>query len=247
GPEDRDIWAYFASAAMPRQAQADAVLAELGRASGALSTVALETLVDVRRTRLELLLKVLDVEGAVERVPGGWAATGQPWTYDAPRYERVAQAREREQNLMIFYLAGHSCRMEFLQQALDDATAAPCGRCDVCAGPWYPTEIPPEALEAATGQLNHAGVPIEPRAQWPSGMARLGVEVKGKIGPGESMERGRVLARLSDLGWGQRLRTVMEADDDAAPAPVLDALVPVPVGEYLHQRPVGVVAMPSRR
>ena len=30
------------------------------------------------RTRLELMLKVLDVDGAVQRVAGGWVATGRP-------------------------------------------------------------------------------------------------------------------------------------------------------------------------
>ena len=44
------------------------------------STAALEPLVDLRRTRLEMVLKVLDVDGAVRRVSGGWVATGQPWT-----------------------------------------------------------------------------------------------------------------------------------------------------------------------
>ena len=58
-----------------------------------ISTPALEALVDIRRTPLELLLKVLDVDGAVRRVQGGWVATGQPWTYDAERYERIAAAR----------------------------------------------------------------------------------------------------------------------------------------------------------
>ncbi|HLS24447.1 MAG TPA: DEAD/DEAH box helicase [Beutenbergiaceae bacterium] len=246
GAEDKDIWAYFASAAMPRQVQADAVLDELGRSERPLSTMALETLVDVRRTRLELLLKVLDVDGAVERVQGGWRATGRPWAYDAQRYERVAQARDREQGLMVEYLTGEQCRMEFLQRALDDATAAPCGRCDVCAGPWYPTEVPDEALQRATGRLARAGVPVEPRAQWPSGMARLGVEVKGKIAPAEQMDRGRVVARLSDLGWGQRLREVFNADDDAAPAALLGAVVQVLADWDWAQRPAGVVAMPSR-
>ncbi len=246
GAEDKDIWAYFASAAMPRQAQADAVLAELACAEKPLSTMALETLVDVRRTRLELLLKVLDVDGAVERVQGGWTATGEPWAYDAQRYERVAAARDREQGLMVEYLAGAQCRMEFLQHALDDATAAPCGRCDVCSGPWYPTEVPVDAVQSATGRLARAGVPIEPRAQWPSGMARLGVEVRGKIPPAEQMDRGRVVARLSDLGWGQRLRAVLMADDDAAPEGVLAAVVQVLADWDWATRPGGVVAMPSR-
>ena len=64
--EDREIWRYFATASMPRRADADAVLTALAESSPKpMSTAALETVADVRRTRLELLLKVLDVEGAV--------------------------------------------------------------------------------------------------------------------------------------------------------------------------------------
>ena len=44
----------------------------------------------------EAMLKVLDVDGAVRRVKGGWESTGREWTYDAERYARVAEARERE-------------------------------------------------------------------------------------------------------------------------------------------------------
>src|SRR5580765_386250 len=124
GPEDKDIWAYFASASMPRQEQADAVLTALAGSAKALSTAALESIVDIRRTRLELLLKVLDVDGAVQRVPGGWTSTGQPWRYDAERYERVTAARLREQDLMVTYEQTAECRMAFLQESLDDDSAA---------------------------------------------------------------------------------------------------------------------------
>ncbi len=246
GVEDRNIWAYFASAAMPRQEQADGVLAALAAATRPLSTVALEALVDVRRTRLELLLKVLDVEGAVDRVSGGWVSTGQPWTYDAARYERVAQAREREQQLMLDYLRGTTCRMAFLQEALDDPTAAPCGRCDVCAGAWFATDVPASAVEVAMGQLSRVGVPLDPRAQWPSGMDRLGVPVKGKIAAAEAMSTGRALARLTDLGWGQRVRELVQGDQPV-PDPVLNAVTQVLADWDWAQRPVAVVAMPSRR
>ena len=60
------------------------------------------------------MLKVLDVDGAVRRVGGGWTATGQPWHYDAERYERVAAERAREQEAMLAYLATDGCRMEYL-------------------------------------------------------------------------------------------------------------------------------------
>ena len=54
-------------------------------------------MVDLRRARLELMLKVLDVDGAVRRTRGGWLVTGEPWTYDTARLRRVAEARTAEQ------------------------------------------------------------------------------------------------------------------------------------------------------
>ena len=81
-----------------------------------LSTPALEPLVDLRRTRLELMLKVLDVDGAVRRMRGGWLATGEPWTYDAARLRRVAEARTAEQRAMREYAGTTGCRMEFLRR-----------------------------------------------------------------------------------------------------------------------------------
>ncbi len=161
---------------MPTRERAERVIAELGRAP--ISTPALEALVDVRRTPLELLLKVLDVDGAVRRVRGGWIATGEPWTYDSERYERIAEARLSEQQHMLEYERTSSCRMEFLQRTLDDETAAPCGRCDNCAGPWYPSDIDEHAASSAEASLERVGVPIEPRAQWPTGGDRLGIRSK---------------------------------------------------------------------
>ena len=245
GPEDRDIWRYFASVSMPREEQAEAVLRVLAEAGRPLSTAALETAVDVRRTRLELLLKVLDVDGAVQRVSGGWAATGVPWEYDAARYERVAAARAGEQQLMVDYERTDGCRMAFLQETLDDPSAQPCGRCDGCAGPWYPTEVPDRVVGAARERLDRVGVPLDPRAQWPTGMDRIGVPVKGRIPAEESLLPGRALARLSDLGWGQRLREVLREDAPISPE-LLRACVPVLAEWGWAQRPVGVVAMPSR-
>ena len=247
GTEDRDIWAYFASASMPRRDQAEAVLSTLAAADGAaLSTPALEAAVDIRRTRLELLLKVLDVDGAVQRVSGGWVATGQPWVYDTARYERVAAARRREQDLMVGYENSTVCRMRVLQEALDDPTAADCGRCDICAGPWFATELPPGAVRLAAATLARVGVELEPRVQWPTGMDRFGIPVRGRIPPDSRAETGRALARLTDLGWGGWLRELLRSPDAPTPEPVLTAVVDVLRSWPWAQRPVAVVSMPSR-
>lgn len=245
GHDDVSIWKHFASASMPREDQAAAVLTALAEAGRPLSTAALETIVDIRRTRLELLLKVLDVDGAVQRVSGGWTSTGQPWVYDAQRYERVAAAREAEQQNMLEYISTPDCRMAFLQRVLDDPSARPCGRCDRCAGPWIDADVPDDALGSARSTLDRAGVDVDPRAQWPTGMDRLGVPVKGKIPPGEAMSLGRALARVTDLGWGPRVRELL-SQDQPVPEAAVHAAVRVLAEWGWSTRPVGIVTVPSR-
>ena len=248
GAEDRDIWHYFATASMPDRDKAERVLSALSSAGGPLSTPALEAVVDIRRSRLDLLLKVLDVDGAVSNVKGGWVATGEPWTYDEDRYARVAAERVAEQQHMIDYERTTSCRMEFLQSALDDPTAAPCGRCDNCAGPWYSVTGSADATAAAQAAMTRVGVPIEPRRQWPAGVEKLGVAQRGNIAATVRAEEGRALARLSDLGWGGTLRELFAPGAPDAPvAPrVTDACVRVLAEWNWAERPVAVVAMPSR-
>jgi ATP-dependent DNA helicase RecQ len=247
GREDPDIWKYFATASMPSQERAETVIAALSTEAPT-STPALEALVNIRRTPLELLLKVLDVDGAVRRVQGGWVSTGVPWTYDAERYERIAAERVAEQQHMIEYEQTDGCRMEYLQRSLDDDTATPCGRCDNCAGAWYPTDVAADAAASAATSLDRVGVPLEPRAQWPTGADRLGLPVKGKIAPDERMLEGRALARLTDLGWGNTLRELFAAgaaDGPASPA-LIQACVRVLADWGWAERPAAVVAMPSR-
>jgi ATP-dependent DNA helicase RecQ len=245
--EDRDIWAYFATASMPRRPDADAVLEALAGSDRPMSTAALETVADVRRTRLELLLKVLDVDGAVSRVSGGWVSTGAGWTYDEERYARVSAARTAEAEAMLGYQRTTGCRMRFLQEQLDDPAAADCGRCDGCTGPWVDPTVPDGAVQAAQRTLRRVGVPIDPRSQWPSGMGRLGVPLSGRISADERLEEGRAVARLTDLGWGQRVRAVLAAPDGPADDALLSACVDVLAGWGWAERPVAVVALPSRR
>ena len=256
GAEDRAIWHYFATASMPTKAKADAVLSALDEADGPLSVAALEARVDLRRSPLELLLKVLAVDGAVEFGQGGWTRTGREWTYDAERYQRISAARQTEQQAMLDYERLTGCRMAFLTAQLDDPHTAACGRCDGCAGPWYPVGVGDGAGRAARQELDRVGVPVEPRLQWPSGLDRLGVTsdgaaVRGRIPTEEQPEPGRVVARLSDLGWGNDLRALFAPDTDGRP---VDAPVPAPLARACLQvlrewpwqeRPVAVVWLPS--
>ncbi|MFV8188859.1 MULTISPECIES: RecQ family ATP-dependent DNA helicase [unclassified Streptomyces] len=259
GKEDEAIWRYFADTAFPPEAQVRQTLSALADAGRPLSVPALEAMVDLRRSRLETMLKVLDVDGAVKRVKGGWTATGADWVYDAERYAWVARQRSAEQQAMRDYVATSGCRMEFLRRQLDDEGARPCGRCDNCAGPWADSSVSTRTLSAAAKELDRPGVEVEPRRMWPTGMPALGVELKGRIPAGEQCSTGRALGRLSDIGWGNRLRPLLaeNAPDGPVPADVLQAAVAV-LADWARSsggwaadvpdaapRPVGVVAVPS--
>jgi ATP-dependent DNA helicase RecQ len=223
--EDRDIWAYFASLAFPREEQVRQTLAALAEGPAPMGTPALEARVELSRNRLETMLKVLDVDGAVRRVSGGWEATGRPWSYDAERYERVREAREREQRAMLDYLETDGCRMRFLREQLDDPDAKDCGRCDNCGGLSLDTSVSATAVQEAGARLARPGVPIEPRKMWPTALGTLGFDVKGKIS--ETAEEGRAVAHLTDLGHGQALRALFRPDtpDGEVPVPLVHAVL----------------------
>ncbi|MFN8189446.1 MAG: DEAD/DEAH box helicase [Nocardioidaceae bacterium] len=224
--EDKDIWAYFSSLAFPEERLVRQTLAALTEAGRPLSTPALEVEVELSRNRLETMLKVLDVDGAVRRVQGGWVATGQEWVYDEERYRRVAEARARERDAMLAYLATDQCRMWFLRHQLDDPGAEPCGRCDNCGGLVLEEGVSDDAVAAAEERLARPGVVLEPRKMWPTGLERLGLDLRGRIG---ATEPGRAIARLTDLGHGQQLRELFRpgAGDGPVPLPLVHAMIEV--------------------
>jgi ATP-dependent DNA helicase RecQ len=234
GREDRDIWAYFGSLAFPPERLVRQTLEVLDVAGRPLSTATLETEVELGRNRLETMLKVLDVDGAVRRVKGGWESTGRPWEYDAERYARVAEARQREQEAMLAYLETDVCRMRFLREQLDDPVAdgpeGDCGRCDNCGGLRVSTSVDESAVAEARARLDRPGVVVEPRKMWPTGLDRLGIALKGKLK--RPAAEGRAVARLTDLGHGQALRDLFREGPDGpvdgpVPTPLVRAVVEV--------------------
>jgi ATP-dependent DNA helicase RecQ len=106
-------------------------------------------------------------------------------------------------------------------------------------------------LSAAHIFLGRPGVEIPPKKLWPTGMDAVGVPMKGRIAPAEQIRPGRAVGRLSDLGWGARLRTVVSSDGPV-PADLATAVIEV-LKSWAHgddrweQRPVAVVAVGSRR
>lgn len=237
---DIDIWRYFDSTAFPAQEVVESVLAAL--AESACSIGDLEVAVNLRRGRLEALLKVLDVEGVVERVGNNWQRTSADYRYDRERIEGVAAARSSEQAAMVEYSNLTSCRMKFLREQLDDPGAVDCGRCDVCTGISRARELPSARIAGAQQQLRSSEFIIEPRKQWARGMDQR----KGNIAPGSRAEVGRALAYATDPGWSTPAAKACTGPDGPISDELFEGVVSVLKRWKWSTRPTWVCPMPSR-
>jgi ATP-dependent DNA helicase RecQ len=213
GVEDREIQDYFIETAFPPREQAERIVGLLGSAVEPMSLNDLMAAVNVRRGRLESMLKVLEVEGAVARERGGYVRTADAWTYPGERVEHITALRRDEQEAMRRYARHDGCLMEFLRRELDDPGAAPCGRCMWCTG--TPLVVAPSQalLAAAREHLRGFDLFVEPRKQWPSGLAAFQPGLpKGRIAEDERPLIGRALSVVGDGGWG-RLVAVGRGDE----------------------------------
>ncbi len=195
GAEDRRIQDFFIQQAFPPRELVERVLTRL--ADGGATARELMAEVNLGRGRIDALLKVLDVEGAVERDGSRWTrAAGSGWEYDAERYARVTALRRREQEAMAAFGADGRCLMRALQEELDDPEPHDCGRCSVCAGPRCAGPLDPALVREAALLLRSRPIVLETKKMAPdeSGAMR-------KIPEDVRAEEGRALARLGDGGW----------------------------------------------
>src|SRR3954447_26909490 len=189
GHEDRAIQDFFIETAFPAKPLVEAVLDVIGAADAPVSIPALQADVNLGRGRLEAMLKVLDVEGAVRREGSGWMRTGAPWAYDEERYAEVTATRRAEQAAMFAYGADGRCLMQALQSELDDPQAAPCGRCAVCAGPRFDAPVDAALAREAYALVRSQPVVLTVRRQTP----RTADAPGKKIAPELQLEEGRAL------------------------------------------------------
>ena len=236
-----DIWAYFASTAMPPKETVEAVLAALA-ANGPATVMELEAMVNLRRGRLEALLKVLDVEGAVDRAGSSWSATGSDWAYDEERYAQLAASRQAEQDSMRAYQRTTDCRLRFLRDELDDPEAADCGRCDNCTGVRVDQSVDADAVARARSFLRKAEVVVEPRKQWPRGLDGR----KGNIKPDRRAEDGRALAFGTDPGWSEELAPLFAGPDGPPSEDLVRGVAAALKAWPWARRPTWVTWVPSR-
>ena len=235
GYEDEDIWRYFLETSLPLQGDAEAVVDALTDRADWVSQRDLESALNIRSSRLTGLLKILEVEGAVERGSSKYRRTVRPWAFDEERYERVRASRLAEQEAMRVYADSRECRMSYIQQLLDDRGITPCGRCDNCLGEVSEWEPAATDLAEAVEFIRRRPVEIEPRKQWAVG---------GRIAPELRTESGRALAFLSDPGWGREVLNARRRDG-VVDRSVVDAAVALIERWSPSPSPEAVVFVPT--
>ncbi|HEY6779673.1 MAG TPA: RecQ family ATP-dependent DNA helicase [Thermoleophilaceae bacterium] len=198
GAEDRRIQDFFIEQAFPKQERVRAVLDELAAAGDeGRTTRELMAVVNLGMTRIEAMLKILDVEGAVRRAGTRWQTVpGADWVYDADRYAAVTALRRAEQEQMAAYGSDGRCLMRTLQEALDDPDPSDCGRCSVCTEPRFATPPAAALVELAQRHLRSKPIELEVRKMAPDAAGTM-----RKIPEDARIAPGWALARVGDGGW----------------------------------------------
>ncbi len=198
GGEDRRIQDFFIEQAFPDSERVAAVLAELEAAGEeGRTTRELMAVINLGMSRIEAMLKILDVEGAVRRNGTRWQSIPDAdWTYDAERYRRVTALRRAEQQAMAAFGADGRCLMRTLQDELDDQAAQDCGRCSICTQPRFAQ--PPDQALVELAERHLCARPVELQAKK---MAPDAAGAMRKIPEHVRTEPGWALARFGDGGW----------------------------------------------
>jgi ATP-dependent DNA helicase RecQ len=201
GREDDDIAEYFIERAFPSERVQRAVIDVLeSRAEATVPDI--ERLVNARRSEIEKVLQLAELDGGVGKERSKYFRTPNAWVPDVARAERVTAIRRAELVQMQEYTRHQGCLMQFLRGALDDPVTTPCGHC-AAERPAVASGPPHELMVAATTFLRRDARPIEPRKRWPPGAV---YGLSGTIAPELRAEPGMALSVYGDAGWGRLVR-----------------------------------------
>ncbi len=204
GVEDQDIHEFFRESAFPLDAQVNEILQVLENSDG-LSLRGIEEQTNLRHGQIEKVLKLLGVENPAPVVKDGsrWVRTPVYYQMDHARIARLTGQRIQEWSEVRAYLADTGCKMTFLRRALDDLEPTPCGKCVSCIDqPVIDHHVDPVLAHRAGTFLKHAEMALVPKAQVAAN-AFLEYGFEGNLPQNLRAQKGRVLSRWGDAGWGR--------------------------------------------
>ena len=245
GHEDRRIQDFFIETAFPPRELVERVLELVGE-DGAVSVPSLQADVNLGRGRLEAMLKVLDVEGAVRREGSGWTATGialgvrrASATSRSPRCAGPSR-RRCSPTAATGAASCRRCRTSSTIRAPSRAVAARCA-----PPPRFDAPVDAVLARRATALVRSRPVVLSVRKQTP----RTADGPGRKIGLEQQLQEGRALGRSGDGGWDVLVREgrgdgrfadeLVEACVD-----LLGPLAPLPRADVGHGDPVAALRRP---
>jgi ATP-dependent DNA helicase RecQ len=164
---DTDIWDYFDRSSIFETHEINSVLGFLKENSkkGSLRIGEIEKNVNIARSRLDKLIKKLEVEGHLFKENNAYSLTPKKWVERFHDIDEIVYRKKIEHTQMMEYLNTKSCRMKVLRGFLDDKTTVNCNKCDNCLG-FSKFEIDPKIVEKANAFLFKKSFPITPRLKW---------------------------------------------------------------------------------
>lgn len=204
GNEDDDIHEFFRRSAFPSEQEVNNILGLLESHDG-LNIRDLEQYSNLRNGQITKVLKLLSVDSPSPVIKHGskWYRTAVVFSMDRERINHLTRQRELEWAEVQEYIKTTSCKMNFLQNALDDDSTSPCGKCSSCLGrDLISSFVNGEQAHAAASFLKHAEMPIKPKKQVAAN-AFLEYGFRGNLKPELQAQEGRVLSNWNDAGWGK--------------------------------------------
>lgn len=216
GEEDQEITDYFIQSAFPPQAHVAEVLSALTEADDGLSVPMMQRNLNITRSNIDKVLKLLSVEDPSPVLKQGsrWYRTVIDYQINEEAVNQICDLRTAEQAEMLEYMRSDTCLMEFLSNSLDDPHAEICGRCANCIGePLLPEQPSEKMINRASVFIRRSHQTIEPRKQWPSGYQFQQNGWSGKIQTELRCEAGKALSLWGDIGWGEMVRRGKNQDN----------------------------------
>ncbi len=237
GQEDAEIQDYFIETAFPSEEDTTRALGVIAGSDGVKSAQILEH-VNVRAGRLEGMLKILEVEGAVYRQYPLWYRSARRWEYPTQRVADVTAGRRAEQEAMAAYVKLDTCLMQFLREELDDPSAEPCGRCANCTGDRLSTDVDGALIRRALASFRSGDLEIPNRRMLP---CDLGPGINLKVNP---VEVGRSLTKWGEPGLAEKIQADKQ-EAGTVDEGVLEACIAM-IGRWAPTpRPTWVTWVPS--
>jgi len=201
GTDDDETAEYFIESSFPNASNFEAVLETIKTADEPLSVWDLRKESDA--SQVNRCVQMLEVDGAIEKIEGGYVRTANQWNYDSKKFRRITDQRYAELERIQEFMETDRCLTLFTDEQLDGQLSEPCGQCANCTDDFYPRTVSNDALiEEAVQHYQNSGI------QQISNRVYRYLEdgSRTKIPSEHQLETGYCLSVYEEPGWGTEVK-----------------------------------------